>query len=79
MAKKWYPVIDILSCVECGTLLMLLYSIGHSALVMVAGTSIGFVQKINSSEKYNKAASAMKIVMGTAILLIGLYMFWLAF
>lgn len=54
-----------------GILLMLLYSIGHSALVMVAGTSIGFVQKINSSEKYNKAASAMKIVMGTAILLIG--------
>ena len=62
-----------------GILLMLLYSIGHSALVMVAGTSIGFGQKINSSEKYNKAASAMKIVMGTAILLIGLYMFWLAF
>lgn len=62
-----------------GILLMLLYSIGHSALVMVAGTSVGFVQKINSSENYNKAATIMKMVMGTAILLIGLYMFWLAF
>lgn len=62
-----------------GILLMLLYSIGHSALVMVAGTSIGFVQKINTSEKYKKAAVILKIVMGTAILLIGLYMFWLAF
>lgn len=62
-----------------GILLMLLYSIGHSALVMVAGTSIGFVQKINNSEKYKKAAVILKIVMGTAILLIGFYMFWLAF
>lgn len=62
-----------------GILLMLLYSIGHSALVMVAGTSIGFVQKINSSKKYKKTASILKIVMGTAILLIGFYMFWLAF
>lgn len=62
-----------------GILLMLLYSIGHSALVMVAGTSVGFVQKINSSEKYKTAASVLKTVMGTAILFIGLYMFWLAF
>lgn len=62
-----------------GILLMLLYSIGHSALVIVSGTSVGFVQKISGSEKYNKAATILKTVMGTAILLIGLYMFWLAF
>ena len=62
-----------------GILLMLLYSIGHSALVMVAGTSVGFVQKINSSEKYKTAATVLKMVMGAAILLIGLYMFWIAF
>ena len=62
-----------------GVLLMLLYSIGHSALVMVAGTSIGFVQKINSSEQYKTAAKILKIAMGVAILLIGFYMFWLAF
>lgn len=62
-----------------GILLMLLYSIGHSFLVMVAGTSVGFVQKISSSEKYKKAATILKIIMGTAIMLIGLYMFWLAF
>ena len=62
-----------------GILLMLLYSIGHSTLVMIAGTSVGFVQKINSSEKYKTASTLLKILMGTAILLIGLYMFWLAF
>lgn len=62
-----------------GCLLMLLYSIGHSVLAMAAGTSVGFVQKISSSEKYKTAAKVLKIVMGTAILLIGLYMLWLAF
>ena len=62
-----------------GILLMILYSIGHSTLVIAAGTSIGFVQKINSSEKYQKAGTILKIIMGSVILLIGLYMFWLAF
>lgn len=62
-----------------GIVLMLCYSIGHSALVMAAGTSVGFVQKINGSEKYKKAAAVLKIMMGAAILLIGLYMFWIAF
>ena len=62
-----------------GILLMLLYSIGHSTLVMVAGTSIGFVQKINGSKKYKRAANVLKIIMGIAILFIGFYMFYLAF
>lgn len=61
-----------------GILLMLLYSIGHSAMVMVAGTSIGFVKRINRSEKYQHLAVALKYIMGAAILAIGLYMFWLA-
>ena len=60
-------------------LLMLLYSIGHSALVMVAGTSVGFVQRISGNTRYNKAETVLKVIMGTAILLIGFYMFWLAF
>lgn len=62
-----------------GIILMLLYSIGHSTLVMVAGTSAGFIQKINSSDNYKKTAAILKIVIGAVILLIGLYMFWLAF
>jgi len=62
-----------------GLLLMLLYSIGHSALVLVAGTSIGFVQKVSGSDKYNKVGTFLTAIMGTLILLVGLYMFWLAF
>lgn len=62
-----------------GILLMLLYSIGHSALVIVAGTSVGFVQRIGGNARYNKAGMILKIIMGFVILLIGFYMFWLAF
>lgn len=61
-----------------GILLMLLYSVGHSTLVIVAGTSVGFVQKLNGNEKYQRAGTILKILMGIVILLVGLYMFWLA-
>ena len=46
-----------------GILLMLLYSIGHSALVMVAGTSVGFVQRISGNTRYNKAETVLKVIM----------------
>ncbi len=62
-----------------GILLLLLYSIGHGILAIVAGTSIGFVQKLSSSQKYCKASIVVKIVMGSMILLIGFYMFYLGF
>lgn len=62
-----------------GIVLMLCYSLGHSALTIVAGTSLGFVQKINASEKYNCFSTILKIVMGIAILGIALYMFYLGF
>lgn len=62
-----------------GILLMFLYSLGHSFLVIVAGTSMSFVKKISGSEGYNTLGTVLKVVMGTAILLMGFYMFWLAF
>ena len=37
-----------------GILLLLLYSIGNSILVVIAGTSIGMVKKITANEKYGK-------------------------
>jgi cytochrome c biogenesis protein CcdA len=35
-----------------GILLLLLYSVGHGILAVVAGTSVGFVQKLTTSGKY---------------------------
>jgi Thiol:disulfide interchange protein len=62
-----------------GILLLLLYSIGHGVLAVIAGTSVGFVQKLSQSEKYGTFSKALKIVMGCAILLIAFYMFYLGF
>lgn len=59
-----------------GLLLMLLYSLGHGALVIADGTSMGFVQKLSAG---SKAAEVVKIAVGLLILSTGLYMFWLAF
>ena len=62
-----------------GILLMLLYSLGHSTLVIIAGTSVGFVQKISGKSTYGKVGTVMTVVMGGLILLVGFFMFWLAF
>jgi len=62
-----------------GMLLLLLYSIGHGILAVVAGTSIGFVQKMSASARYGKASTALKMIMGSLILVIGFYMFYLGF
>lgn len=62
-----------------GIFLLLLYSIGHSVLVVIAGTSVGTVKKLTQSQKYGKISSSLKYIMGTIILLIGFYMFYLGF
>jgi len=62
-----------------GMLLLLFYSIGHGILAVVAGTSIGFVQKMSASARYGKASTALKMIMGSLILVIGFYMFYLGF
>jgi cytochrome c biogenesis protein CcdA len=62
-----------------GILLLLLYSIGHSLLVLIAGTSIGFVKKLTSDNKYGTFSEILKYVMGGFILLIGFYLFYLGF
>jgi cytochrome c biogenesis protein CcdA len=62
-----------------GIILLLLYSIGHGILSIVAGTSIGFVQKLSSNPRYGKTSYFLKGVMGFLILIIGFYMFYLGF
>lgn len=62
-----------------GILLLLLYSVGHGGLAVVAGTSVGFVHKISGSERYGRLSGILKVLMGGIILLIGFYMFYLGF
>jgi len=62
-----------------GTLLLFLYSVGHGALAVAAGTSVGFVRKLSRSGSFGKLSKILTAVMGALILLIGFYMFYLGF
>jgi cytochrome c biogenesis protein CcdA len=65
--------------VPWGILLLLFYSLGHSILAVIAGTSIGFVQKITSSNGYGIFNKILKVAMGGTLLLIAFYMLYLGF
>ncbi|HBP38259.1 MAG TPA: cytochrome C biogenesis protein [Clostridiales bacterium] len=65
--------------IALGILLLLLYSLGHSVLLMIAGTSVGFVRQLSQSKKYGRASQILKILMGSVILLLGFYLLYLGF
>jgi cytochrome c-type biogenesis protein len=65
--------------VAWGVLLLLIYAMGHGVLVVAAGTSVGFVQKVILSGKYGIFSAMLKYVMGGVILLIAFCMFYLGF
>lgn len=60
-----------------GVLLLIFYSIGHSVLVVIAGTSVGAVSKIKKSANYKKTNDAIKLLFGVLILILAFYMFYL--
>ena len=62
-----------------GGILLLVYSIGHCVLVIIAGTSVGFTQSIVNSDKTNKVANIVKYAFAVLILILGLYMLYLGF
>lgn len=58
---------------------MLMYAIGNSFLIVVAGTSMGVATGILKSKKYQLWGEVLKYVMGIAIFAFALYMFWNGF
>jgi cytochrome c biogenesis protein CcdA len=62
-----------------GLLLLIFYSLGHSIILILAGTSVSFIKKLSKSEKYRKYNKVFNVLMGMLILLIGFYMFYLGF
>ena len=60
-----------------GGFLLFIYALGHSALVLVAGTSVGAAKGLLESKGLRKAHSFIKKVAGVLIIGIGLYfLFW---
>ncbi|MBR4434607.1 MAG: sulfite exporter TauE/SafE family protein [Clostridia bacterium] len=62
-----------------GFVLLMLFSIGHAVLSVVAGTSVGFVQKLMNSPKYERISNIIRIVLGIIILCIAIYLVITAF
>lgn len=60
-----------------GIVSMLCYAVGHGALTVLAGTAVGFVEKLNSSRSFAVFSRILKMIMGIGILAIGLYMIYL--
>lgn len=65
--------------IALGALMLLLYSVGHSLLVLLAGTSVGFVQQLSLSSKTMFVGKVLKIALGILVLILGLYLFYLGF
>lgn len=61
-----------------GVVLMLCYALGYSVLALIAGTSVGFVQKLNASQSYQTASKAAAAIAGALIMCVGGYMLYLA-
>lgn len=58
-------------------LLFFMYSVGHSILVIVAGTSFGFVDRLSASGKYQTLSKLLQILFGLIVLGFGLYLLYL--
>ena len=57
-----------------GVLLLIIFSVGHGVLSVVAGTSAGFVNRLMNSPRYIKAEKIVRIILGVIILLAAAYL-----
>jgi len=59
-----------------GSFLLLLYGIGHTAVIVVAGTSATTVQKLLNWNEHSKGLLWLKRVCGVLVILAGIYMIY---
>ncbi|HQP36775.1 MAG TPA: cytochrome c biogenesis protein CcdA [Polyangiaceae bacterium] len=64
--------------VAYGALLLLLYALGHSVLIIAAGTSMGAARKLIESKRVTRATRYMRRAAGVVIVLVGVYFAWSA-
>ncbi len=57
-----------------GVMLLVAYSLGHCGLVLVGGTSMGFVQKLADSKGWTRGTDALRRVAGVLIAGVGIYL-----
>lgn len=59
--------------------MLLLYGIGHCAMSLIAGTSVGFVNGIIKTKKMVKIGMIIKIIFGIMLVILAIYFFYSAF
>jgi cytochrome c-type biogenesis protein len=60
-----------------GGLLLFLYALGHCALIIIAGTSMGLAKRLIESKGLNAGLAYLRKGGGVLIILIGFYFIWL--
>lgn len=66
------------SSVMYGGFLLLAYALGHSVLIIIAGTSMGVAKKLIESKKAIRASDILRRAAGALIVLVGLYFVYVA-
>lgn len=61
-----------------GGLLLFLYALGHCALILIAGTSMGLARKMMASQRLNAGLAWMRKGSGVLIILVGFFLLWQA-
>jgi len=61
------------SSISYGAFLLLIYSLGHSVLILIAGTSMGAARKLIESRNITRTTDIMRRASGGLIILVGLY------
>ncbi|MFH1131839.1 MAG: cytochrome c biogenesis protein CcdA [Pseudomonadota bacterium] len=61
-----------------GGILLLIYALGHSVLIIVAGTSMGMAKKIIGSKKATRTLDVVRRLAGGVIVLIGIFFIYQA-
>jgi cytochrome c-type biogenesis protein len=59
--------------VAWGGTLLLVYALGHSVLILIAGTSMGAAKKLIENKKATRVLDLLRKGAGAAIVLVGLY------
>lgn len=62
-----------------GVSLLAVYSLGHCVLILLAGTSVGFVQKMSENPRTAKVGKVLKIIFGVLILMLAMHLFYIGF
>ena len=56
-----------------GGLLLLVYALGHSLLIIIAGTSMGAARKLIENKKMSRTMDILRKGAGVVIILVGVY------